>query len=165
MGNGADYIKPRLEAERMLQKYNINQLPIDPREIAKSEGLEVVFFEPTDSSMEKISGFLDIDKKKIFVNAKNAINRQTFTIAHELGHWLMHRDIIKKDPSKYLIFRVDQMGMPSLDPMESEANAFAANLLVPMNTLLRLSESYSVEELSKIFLVSVAVISNRLNYG
>mgnify|MGYP004542480695 CR=1 FL=1 len=165
MKNGADYIKPRKEAERMLAEHKIEYLPIDPRIIAKEEGLDVVFFEPTTESMKKISGFLDINKKKIFVNSENSVNRQTFTIAHELGHWLMHKDIIQKDPSRYLVFRTDQMGLPSLDPMESEANAFAANLLVPMRTLLRLSEKYTVEELSKIFLVSVAVISNRLNYG
>lgn len=165
MSNGANYIKSKKEAEDMLAKHNIERLPIDPRMIAKKEGLDVIFFDPQSADMKRISGFLDVEEKKIFVNSQNSVNRQTFTIAHELGHWLMHRDIIKKDPGRYLVFRVDQMGMPSLDPMESEANAFAANLLVPMPTLLRLSEKYSIKELSEIFLVSVSVISNRLNYG
>jgi Zn-dependent peptidase ImmA (M78 family) len=47
-------------------------------------------------------------------------------------------------------------------PEEVEADAFAANLLVPKNMLERYYRVASVYELSKIFVVSEQVINNRL---
>jgi len=67
----------------------------------------------------------------IVVNASNLPSRQRFTVAHELGHHEMHRfdggdlEIPDRD-----IFE-------SRDPIEAEANAFAAYLLLPDEALRR----------------------------
>ena len=59
----------------------------------------------------------------IFVNAGEALVRQRFTLAHELGHHVLgHESVI--DPS------ADLEGW-SNDPREVEANRFAAELLAP----------------------------------
>ncbi len=76
-----------------------------------------------------VAGFLDIQNKQIFVNQEDPPNRQTFTIAHEIGHYLLHRDIIQEHPEQYeLLFRGKILEAHT--PMEQEANCFAANFLM-----------------------------------
>ncbi|HLU84827.1 MAG TPA: ImmA/IrrE family metallo-endopeptidase, partial [Vicingaceae bacterium] len=63
--------------------------------------------------------------------------RQRFTIAHEIGHYFLHRlehEIFydKKDASK--LYR-NHNSSTGEDQMEREANAFAAALLMPKNRL------------------------------
>jgi Zn-dependent peptidase ImmA (M78 family) len=50
------------------------------------------------------------------------------------------------------------------DPHEKEANSFAANLLVPRFMLDQVWTRYPVEQLSKLFAVSVPVIKNRISF-
>ena len=50
--------------------------------------------------------------------------RQQFSLAHELGHWLMHEN--SKTPQ--------DMGAIEYKQMEDEANEFAAEFLLPMNS-------------------------------
>lgn len=69
---------------------------------------------PTDFSGEAVDGLTirtpDLPPC-IFINRNQPADRQRFTLAHEIGHLVMHR-------------------LPSID-MEAEANAFAAQLLMP----------------------------------
>lgn len=63
----------------------------------------------------------------IGVNVKHPIARQRFTIAHELGHYVMHRnDNGSTDFEDEIFFRGTDVS-----PMEYAANMFAANLLMP----------------------------------
>lgn len=57
----------------------------------------------------------------IVVNTREdiPIERRIFTVAHELGHLLMHRDSYKQDE------------VEEIDRQEAEANAFAGYLLLP----------------------------------
>ena len=60
------------------------------------------------------------------VNANHHPTRQRFTLAHELAHYILHRN-------KHSEF-VDNTYFRSIDsenPMEYEANAFAGVLLMP----------------------------------
>lgn len=61
------------------------------------------------------------DAPVIFTRKFASESRQTFTIAHELGHLLMHRASVIDDDAD----------MAAVDGAEQEANAFAAHLLVP----------------------------------
>ncbi|WP_115722449.1 ImmA/IrrE family metallo-endopeptidase [Helicobacter cinaedi] len=58
----------------------------------------------------------------MFVEATDYITRQVFSIAHEIGHFILHNDgtshTSKRDTSSSL----------GLDEKEIEANTFAANL-------------------------------------
>lgn len=51
--------------------------------------------------------------------------RRRFTIAHELGHWEIHKDV-----SQFLCQEEDMRDY-GCSPMEMEANCFAAELLMP----------------------------------
>ena len=50
------------------------------------------------------------------------------------------------------------------DPHEKEANAFAANLLVPRFMLDQYWKMMPVEQLSQLFAISVPVMKNRLAF-
>jgi len=130
--------------------------PVLPREIAQNYGIEVVFAAfPTHIS--EVMGFYDFDGRKIFVNADDHVNRQTFTIAHELGHALLHIDFREQ----YQVLLRRPMGAEA-DPLEKEANHFAAKLLVPKRFLDQYYKIASVSELARLFVVSEEVIRYRL---
>lgn len=88
--------------------------------------------------------------------------RQTFTVAHELGHKVLHEEWAKS--SDYKVLLRDQLLTGDDDFYEKEANAFAANLLVPRKMLDQFWRTATVEQLSQLFAVSVPVIKNRLAF-
>jgi Zn-dependent peptidase ImmA (M78 family) len=113
--------------------------PIPALEIAESQGIDVVF-DTFDAYKATMAGFCDFSARKIYVNSEDHVNRQNFTIAHELGHWILHREYFLQEPSKYTIlprFQSPNKG----DPFEQEANCFAANLLVPKRLLLPIKDA------------------------
>lgn len=60
--------------------------------------------------------------------------RRRFTLAHELGHFCLHTDKVKrgfKDNRKTM-----SRSLSYWDPKESEANSFAAQLLMPRSLIL-----------------------------
>lgn len=79
---------------------------------------------PMDSS---ISGVLEYDNGiwLIKVNNKHNSKRQRFTIAHELGHFMLHRNKSALFEDKVFFRAVEK------DNMEYAANSFAALLLMP----------------------------------
>ncbi len=82
---------------------------------------------------DELAGFLFVTPSvgMIFVNASDPVVRQRFTAAHELGHFVLHRDEMGG-----LVSRADTTETIELSPSESdthevEANQFAAELLMP----------------------------------
>lgn len=77
----------------------------------------------------------------IVVNSAHHPNRQRFTMAHELGHYIYHRDLLNMGVGDTLAFRAEGSGTPNdrIGPtQETEANRFAANLLMPNKLIERL---------------------------
>jgi Zn-dependent peptidase ImmA (M78 family) len=149
-------------AEQVLAENYVLEPPVHVHEIAKNYGVEI---EETafPEDMAHIQGFIvpkGDDRAVMYINANDSANRRTFTVAHELGHWLLHRDKILSDPDQAILYRV-ALGQLNEDPMEQEANAFAAELLVPMKFLKMQAKSLSQEELARKFGVSAAVIGYR----
>lgn len=74
----------------------------------------------------KLSGFIgygDNGLAVICINYKRPIGHQNFTLAHELGHWFMHKGQNISDDDKTCSY--------STETIEKEANAFAAEILYP----------------------------------
>jgi len=155
-----NYRRVKLEASRLLNEFGIDSPPVDPVTIARGIGLKVVFVE-FDRDHNNISGFYDPVENSIYVNSEEFALRQTFTIAHELGHKILHEEWAKS--ADYKILYRDQL-LNDDDPHEKEANSFAANLLVPRSMLDLYWDKLSLTELSKLFAVSVPVIKNRLSF-
>jgi len=158
-----DYDKSVAEANKLLFKYKISEPPVRIDEIIEREGLSVIEADFGNES-NSISGLINPDEKTIYVNQKESDNRQTFTIAHELGHWLLHHDKLSSDKDIGVMYRKSITSLNN-DPLEKEANCFAANLLVPF-FLLEKYKHLSTESLARLFGVSEDVIRFRLqNYN
>ncbi|CAA0112360.1 Uncharacterised protein [Halioglobus japonicus] len=158
----ADYEGAKREALGVLSQFGVNDPAIDPVEISRQLGANVHFV-TFSGDYSRISGFYDSEEDAIFVNEKEHPLRQTFTIAHELGHRTMHREWAASND--YVVMMRDDT--TSNDAHEIEANEFAGNLLVPRFLLDKYYESLTKSDLSRLFAVSVPVISVRLSreYG
>ena len=100
----------------------------------------------------------------IRVNRHEPKNRQRFTIAHEIGHYMLHRDRIGSGIKDTKLYRSRLS-----NAMEAEANRYAANLLMPVAELRnRLSQlnlprnEESADMLANIFGVSNDAMEIRL---
>lgn len=167
MTNLADYKKSVGQSERLLRKYNITTPPVPIENIIKGEGLNVYEVDFKDHN-DLVSGLIVPEKKTIYVNKYEQDNRQAFTIAHELGHWIMHKPELEKGDSELAVLYRKTGPGGNVDPKEKEANCFAANLLVPKSLLDKYPlEKYTIPELAQIFGVSEQVIAFRLanEYG
>lgn len=128
----------------------IKKPPIKPDIIAYGLGLELHFL----NLSSQISGILykRNNKHGIIINKNEAITRQRFTLAHEIGHFFLHapKEVIYWDYPKFQNLQI-----------EREANIFAASLLIPDFILEKYLNS-SVEKISQIFFVSKKVAEIRL---
>lgn len=153
----ADFDGAVREAKRILDEFGFSAPPIDPVTIARELGVKVSFV--SFPKHPNVSGFYDAQDDAIYIAKGEYPKRQTFTIAHELGHRLLHREWAASND--YRVMLRDQSLMV-LDEKEQEANAFAAHLLVPRDMLDEYRHVASIEELSRLFVVSMPVIRNRL---
>jgi Zn-dependent peptidase ImmA (M78 family) len=161
----------QLLAEQLLRGHRIRSAPVPVEELATALGVPVVK-EPTD---DEISGFLFRDRAQksaiIGVNAIHHPNRQNFTIAHELGHFLLHEgDEVHVDRGFQIKLRAD-FSRKGSDVEERESNLFAAEILMPASFLkndlkevhaLRLDVDDAVEELASKYNVSTQAMLFRL---
>lgn len=115
-------------ASAALARVKAKPFKVDPHAVAEAHGAEVVEIreDSNTSGMVIRQGGRTI----IGVNKHHPENRQRFTVAHELGHMLMHADqpLIVDDNGLSLIGRRAE-GESTV--REVEANAFAAALLMP----------------------------------
>ncbi|WP_053961257.1 ImmA/IrrE family metallo-endopeptidase [Sulfobacillus thermosulfidooxidans] len=113
------------------------QLPIDVEKIAKEklniEILKTHFVENLD-----LSGMLVRNGDQVFmaINSAQSKPRQRFTIAHEIGHYLLDEVkpiwVDKNIRPVHVSFRKGAGGTPSAYQLaEVRANRFAAELLMP----------------------------------
>ena len=90
------------------------------------------------------------------VNKDDPPNRQRFTIAHELGHYIMQKEYVK-DESKYKVLLRRPLKDLNYTKEEKEANCFAAYLLVPSD-LMEKYKDVSTSISASLFAVSEDVI-------
>ena len=124
--------RPQKEARRILKEFNYS-LPVDVRQIIQTLGIEIVE-EPMEDSM---SGMMVVKGSRavIGINQSHHPNRQRFSLAHELGHYLLHRlqQTVFIDSST--VFFRNGLSSEGTDFYEIEANIFAAELLMPREAI------------------------------
>jgi Zn-dependent peptidase ImmA (M78 family) len=155
-----NYKRAESQALILLNRAGLTEPPVNPIELAKICNVSVHFANFSDES-GKISGFYDAADAAIIVNRNEPPLRQTFTIAHELGHKILHEDWAKTTEYKVLLRDPDTNRQ---DFREKEANAFAANLLMPRFMMDIYYNLLSVESLSILFAVSVPAVRARLSF-
>lgn len=129
--------------------------PVPVNLIARARGIEVVF-QPVKNDEEDVSGFYfrDGDRRVIGVNSNHPLARQRFTIAHELGHHVLHdSEGLHLDQA----FRLrDSRSSMAIDPGEIAANKFAAELLMPEDEVLDLVMKSPVDLNSEVEIGTLA---------
>jgi Zn-dependent peptidase ImmA (M78 family) len=157
--------KSAAAAQQLLDEHGIQEPYVDIVKIAEKAGIEIrpVYFEPPHDT---ISGFLtmDDDRPVIYVNAAEDVRRQTFTIAHELGHYFLQHP-----PNKWGIHLRDTQYFDEKEDHEKEADYFAAYLLMPEKLLQKQMKKYGLTDrdyniLAEMFGVSADAMRRRLTY-
>lgn len=115
---------------QIIAKYQA-QAPVDIVAIATDLGVNVW---ETKSLPDSISGKIFRDPLNggsstfsILVNANHSLPRKRFTIAHEIGHFVLHRH--RLESGELIDDAMYRSGVTAQE--ETEANRFAANLLMP----------------------------------
>jgi len=118
-------------AVQVLNEYQINKLPIDPKLIAKKANIKV---EPNTDCEKGVSGML-IRAGEIYciIYATYLGNQgfENFSIAHELGHYFLegHPEALFKNTN----IHKSVANFISDEALERQADIFAASLLMPEN--------------------------------
>lgn len=148
------------KAGTVLAENYVLEPPVNVYELVRNYGIDIEE-QPFPSDFDNVSGFINIEdgRPTMYVNLNEPKNRRKFTVAHEFGHWLLHKEKIRKDPGMTVLYR-KALGAANDDPAEREANAFAAELLVPMEMLQKEIDK-PVHELAEKFQVSTDVIGYR----
>ena len=162
MGLPLTDINIKKQASHLISKNKITIPPIPVIDIAKKLSLEVIPYNLGDSA----SGILVIEDNKgtIGYNPNEPEVRQRFTIAHEIGHFILHHQKNESDSvfvdRDFLVkkYRSANNYNTAEFRQEQQANTFAAELLMPQNLILaelkkedytNLSET-ELEDLKKI---------------
>ncbi len=113
-------------AENTLNKLRIVTIPVPVGEIANKLHIKI-----SRAPSKDFSGLLvrKDDHALVGVNSNEALVRQRFTIAHELGHFFLHP---KQDT--FVDYRDNKKDVMRT-PRERQANMFAAALLMPRKQL------------------------------
>lgn len=124
------------KAYRLLKEYGVEGAPVPVADIARGEGAKIAWhrFEGPESGFTLRESHLTV----IGVNTLTSRRRQRFTIAHELGHFLLHegKPLIVDHSIRQVNLR-DETSSMGTDTEEIEANRFAAALLMPRELIFR----------------------------
>lgn len=154
---------------RFTDTYGGNPPPVDVEELAESlcclrvrlaDDLSAIPGAPAEAPL---SGLLLPARKEVWVSAHEPWERRRFSVAHEVGHFLLHA----LDESDRVFCRAADLRADPESPerlREREANRFAAELLMPEPMVKREAESRGPDPLvlSPLFAVSDLAMGFRL---
>ncbi|WP_290705317.1 ImmA/IrrE family metallo-endopeptidase [Amphritea sp.] len=152
-----DDLSSATDVVKFANDHGIVCAPLDVSELTKLLGIKMRF-EPMDGDE---SGSLKKEKKTdewiMTINSLHHPHRQRFTIAHELGHFIQH-SVLSDSFEDATFFRNGDMNR-----METEANQFAAELLMPEDDFHSAisTGSQKVEDIAEFFHVSSMAVRIR----
>mgnify|MGYP000051606101 CR=1 FL=1 len=156
---GKDFIntieKKITSADEVRKEYSINKFPVDVEALLTQLNISI----EKRKLDNDISGMLlsQNDRYIIVVEERHPLNRQRFTIAHEIAHYFLHKNLKEKFEDN-VFFR----GYSS-DSLEFQANNFASDLLMPKTVFIEKIKNgmNQIEDLAKFFGVSTLAIRVR----
>ena len=143
---------PQEMAKDILLRYWDGSLPVNPVTIAKKLDLNVIY----GGADLELSGSFDADSHTIFINEDDSLNKQRFTIAHEIGHAVLGHGSSPRTKIRY--------NQANFQLKEYEANLFAVELLMPIeaiNYMIKQTE-IGLKEMAEVFSVSSQALEIRL---
>lgn len=150
------------EERRIVEEYQ-RKTPVDLNGLAKRLGLSVkaATLDPGKSGEIRPDGTGGYVVK---VNRHDSLARQRFTVAHEIAHYLLHREHIGTGISDDALYRSNQS-----NEIEWEANRLAADIVMPTKavqdaavTAQRLGIANYRDELADRFQVSRVAMGIKL---
>ncbi len=161
----ARYAKIERLVDNLLEDFSIKKPAVPLEKILKKLKIDLKYGDLGD-----VSGLLvrsDV-AAMIGVNIDHAQVRQRFTIAHELGHYLLHAGLSAHFDKDYRVNYRSAESSEATNVEEIEANFFAASLLMPRrfleadDALVAVDNDAEVEKLAKKYIVSRHAMSLRL---
>lgn len=149
-----EYKVSRDLAWEVLIRERVTQLPVMVVKLCKDLGILVGYYSPTDGNDGK--SILVDGRAVILVSDRCSVERQRFTVAHELGHVLLGH------VGKYPLVNREPSG--SDNPLEHAANIFASRLLAPACVLwaLNIRTAEEIAALCRISLPSAQFRAKRM---
>jgi Zn-dependent peptidase ImmA (M78 family) len=153
--------KSQLAAKKILQKYCItkpNEIPIE--DLIFAEG---AYFE--EKKINGSQGRIIFKGNTAFISINNSIShigKKRFVIAHELGHYILHKNLAHF----FNCNEIDFLEWHKTGSHESEANEFAAEILMPYDLFNPITKVHPfkkdiIEHLSQKFGTSVTATALR----
>ena len=152
----------RLPAQKreVLLKHQVS-FPIKVGAIAEEFGIVV----KKATLKPGISGTIKETNGEVLVriNRHESDGRQRFTLAHEIAHFLLHREKIGDGIEDTMLFRSELS-----NSLEAEANRLAADIVMPFSLIDKISFSEEdsfeekVEQLAELVRLSIPAIEVRL---
>lgn len=148
-----DKLAPEQAADLVRRQWNLGDRPISNMlHLLEAKGVRVASLDQEYSDIDAFCFYRDA-VSYVFLNTGKSAERQRFDAAHELGHLVLHSEL-EMDPS-------------TSKAREAEANAFAANFLMPQSAVLSQAMSgASVERILKarsFWKVSAMAMTHRLH--
>lgn len=165
-------------AERVLAQADIDSLPIRADNIAEF----IYDLEINSANLDKCScsgsvlAAISICDKKIYINESRAWElernpgRKNFTVAHELGHWILHKGLAQENlfgfSGNILICRGTNI---KTNNKERQADIFATHFLMPERFVIEQLKNFEtplrdgdLKQIANIFRVSKQAMKIRL---
>jgi len=149
--------------EKLHQELGVNSIPVNLEIVTEKLGIRV-----KTAPSEEFSGLLlrKNDTAMIGVNNEESQVRQRFTIAHELGHFFLH-----KTKDTFVDYRDNKINNSSefvRTDAEKQANMFAATFLMPKGYLISDIKKMAKLEISELEIGKLAkkydVSRDAMNY-
>ena len=161
-------------ARHVLNREGIDHWPVKVDRIAKRAGIKIQY-SPLDDELSGMA-FYKGDVAVIGVNARHHVRRQRFTIAHEIGHFELHDEVLRKGMHVDKVITMlnrDANAASGTISIEVEANQFAAELLMPKDLVLRymdeegldygcVPDDEAMEVMARAFNVSTTAMTYRI---
>ena len=137
------------------------------QQIIEAIGVEVLSADLPDFEGKRVKGVIRWSEKeseagaaRIYLNQNLSDTTKLFTLAHELGHFILHPN---EERLRIDLFDYSQDTKES--EQETEANYFAASLLVPKEKLVKLIElTNDLDAIAQYFGVSRPVVETRMRW-
>jgi Zn-dependent peptidase ImmA (M78 family) len=163
------YSLAKRQAAELLKRAHVKKAPVPIEKLAAFVSAEIVH----QAFSGEVSGIVyrnDERSAVIGVNSSHPIQRQRFTIAHEIGHLLLHADENLHVDRNFPIGLRSGISSKSVDANEIEANQFAAALLMPADFIaedikpfIGTDVMFAIRKLAQQYRVSEQAMSIRLS--
>jgi Zn-dependent peptidase ImmA (M78 family) len=151
-GRGKAYLTPEDAARVVRESWMVPRGPVDNMaDLLEANGGIIIHCDFGTDLIDAMSQRIDGMPVLFFVNINAPSDRVRFTLAHELGHMVLHTITVKDD-----------------DEMEDEADAFAGAFLLPSDDIRPQLRKFDLRQLAnmkgywKVSMAAIAVRAERL---